>query len=551
MTQVVDLRLVPAAGTSWVLVYLLVGQEYQNVLRVAGGLALGLVVVVMLALRKVTLSSRGCQPDTPADFGRGAEAASTLGLRFKPQGGYGQIIFVLSVLVAAAVTTTAHLHTRSSEVLEHSAANGSEVEVLAKVTSDARLVASWGEKQQFLMTLTTLTVRDVESGVAQHVQSHLVLFADDSWEHVRFGATIRARGHVVAGGDSGAREQFQLSQPAPPILVASPNAFLAKFETARMGLVQAAHHLPEPAMGLVPGIGVGDRTHVSTDLAKAMRVTGLTHITAVSGSHFAIVAAAAMGVTTLMRLPRLAKVLVSAVVMGAFVVLVRPEPSVVRAALMGTFVLAGVSLGRPARALSALSAAVIFLLLADPWLARSYGFILSVLATGGLVLWAGPLTRYLSRWLPQWLALVIAIPAVAQAVCGPVVILLEPNFATYAIAANVLATPALPPAALCSVLAAAFSTFWPAGAALLATCAGWASAWIAGVAMFFAGLPGAYPPWPAGISGALLLAALSGAVVLLLFVIPYARHVICLAIHTRRYPWLRSGPSPSEQRWDS
>ena len=39
----------------------------------------------------------------------------------------------------------------------------------------------------------------------------------------------------------------------------------------------------------------------------------------------------------------------------------------------------------------ALSAAVVGLLVVDPWLARSYGFALSVLATLGLLLFAGAL----------------------------------------------------------------------------------------------------------------------------------------------------------------
>ncbi len=150
-----------------------------------------------------------------------------------------------------------------------------------------------------------------------------------------------------------------------------------------------------------------------------------------------------------------------------------------------------------------------------------------------------------------WINLIIAVPTVAQAVCGPVIILLEPNFATYAIPANVLATPALAPAALCSVLAAVLSTWWPGGAAALATCSGWASSWIAGVATFFANLPGAYPQWPAGGKGAVLLAVLSAALVLIVLATPYVRHAVLSVFQARTRPWLRSGSSFGRQSWDS
>ena len=72
-------------------------------------------------------------------------------------------------------------------------------------------------------------------------------------------------------------------------------------------------------------------------------------------------------------------------------VLVTPEPSVVRAAAMAVVVLVAIATGRPGGGVPALSVAVIVLLAVDPWLARDYGFALSVAATAGLLLLAGPL----------------------------------------------------------------------------------------------------------------------------------------------------------------
>ena len=359
------------------------------------------------------------------------------------------------------------------------------------------------------MTLTTTTLAARGLGVGQPVQLHLIVFDGPEWKRVRYGALIDVRGRLVETDDPGARERLALTVLGSPREVAAPRGLLAPAASAREGLVGLTADMPAQARGLVPGIGIGDTSAMTPELTEAMRVTGLTHMTAVSGSHFAIIAATVLAALGALRASRWVRIVVAAAAMGAFVVLVRPEPSVARAAVMGAFALAGMSVGRPSKALAALAATMIGLLLADPWLARSVGFVLSVLATAALVLGSGPLTRTRAQWMPRPLALAVAVPALAQAACGPVIVLLEPRIATYAVPANLLAIPALGPASICGVLAAALATAWPWAAAILATLASWATAWIAWIAMFFSGLPGAQPAWPAGIGGAGLLAALT------------------------------------------
>src|SRR5690606_39249834 len=127
-----------------------------------------------------------------------------------------------------------------------------------------------------------------------------------------------------------------------------------------------------------------------------------------------------------------------------FVVLVTPEPSVQRAAVMALAVLVASGSGRPVRGIPVLCLAVLGLLVVDPWLARSFGFVLSVLATGGLLVLAGPLAAAMARWMPRWLAVVIAVPAAAQVACQPVIVLLDAALPTYGVVANILAAPAAP-----------------------------------------------------------------------------------------------------------
>jgi competence protein ComEC len=111
------------------------------------------------------------------------------------------------------------------------------------------------------------------------------------------------------------------------------------------------------------------------------------------------------------------------------------------------------------------------------------------------------------------LAAALAVPAAAQAACGPLVILLQPSVSTVAVPANLLAEPAVAPATVAGVVAALLGPVWPAAAHLAAWCGSLATGWVALVAHRAAQAPGAALPWPAGLPGALLLAVLTAALV--------------------------------------
>ena len=129
---------------------------------------------------------------------------------------------------------------------------------------------------------------------------------------------------------------------------------------------------------------------------------------------------------------------------------------------IGLVLLAG---GRTGRGLSFLCLAVIGLLLIDPGLGTSFGFLLSVLATLGIVV-AGPADHGLaSAVVPRWAAAGLAVPLSAQLLCGPVVVLLQPQFATYALPANVTRgaarCPGHDPGDRCRAPGARSSRGWP------------------------------------------------------------------------------------------
>ena len=155
--------------------------------------------------------------------------------------------------------------------------------------------------------------------------------------------------------------------------------------------------------------------------SDAFRTSGLTHLLAVSGTNLTLVVGCLLLLARWAGVRARGLVVVGALGVVGFVLLARTEPSVVRAAAMGTVGLIGMGHHGRRRGTRALGAAVLLLLLFDPWLALSLGFALSALATAG-ILWLAPGWRdRLMRWLPRWVAEAVSVPLAAQIACTPLV----------------------------------------------------------------------------------------------------------------------------------
>lgn len=331
----------------------------------------------------------------------------------------------------------------------------------------------------------------------------------------RIGERWKVSG-TLRWNDPGDARSAMLFAHAPATRVSGPPAVLAWSSGLRAGLVEVAAGLPGAGGELLPGLAFGDTGRVSAALDTAMQQSSLSHLTAVSGANCAVIVWLVWAAAACLGAPRGLRVVLALIALAAFVVLVTPQPSVQRAALMAAVVLVLGGFGRPTRGLAALALATIALLVADPWLAGQYGFGLSVLATAGLLLLSRPIADVLGRWLPRGLATAIAVPAAAQLACQPMLVLLDPTIQLGGVPANLLAGPAAAPATLIGLVAclmAAVSA--PLGTAV--AWLGWVPAtWIAAVAQWFAALPATRVPWPEGALGVIFLTIPTGTVVLLL-----------------------------------
>jgi competence protein ComEC len=467
--RALDLRLAIPAGCAWIATAIGIGLPTPMPLAAGGWVAAAALIAAALVTHRAWL------------------AATALA----------------AVAVALCCTSIAlQAPSRAPDGVAEAARSGRQVTVVATTTQTMLPGRGSSRVSASVVTIGGATV----SGAIP-----MLVFGERPTAAVGIGATIRLTGTLTAT-DPGDETAFLLFPESPPMVVAPPPWYLDWANGLRSTFVAAASALPGDGGDLLGGLAIGDTSAVSDELDAAMKSTSLSHLTAVSGANCAVIIGLIMGLGALIGVPRAARIAASATVLVAFVVLVTPEPSVLRAALMAMLVLLALLLGRPVRGLPVLALATIALLVADPWLARSYGFVLSVLATGGLLLWAGPLARVIGRWLPRWLSLVIAVPLAAQLACQPVIILLNASVPTYGVVANILAEPAAPVATVLGLASCVALVVLPPLGTALCALAWLPSAWIAGVAQFFAWLPFAQLPWPGGVLGVTLLALVSGLV---------------------------------------
>lgn len=541
----VDLRLVPPALAAWA--------GAAPALDAPGHwVAVG--VVLCLGAAMLLLAVPGFPPLRAALVVRAdGEGSNSAGGRWRSRTGLHTTAAAAALLCAAAGAASAGLHRADARQgpVPGLAAQFARIDADITLTSDARRTSPrvrGDHSTPVSLLLNADIVRLVRpGGAAVRLRTPVLVIVTPGgalaqWEQLLPSTRLRVSGRLAPPLRGGERATAVLrAERGPPRVVGRPTRLQRTAGGLRAGLRTATEDLGPDARALLPGLVVGDTTRVTPELHEAFRATDLTHLMAVSGANLAILLVLLIGPPgSALRVERrgLAPAwgisLRGTALLGggltlAFVLVCRPEPSVLRAAACGLITLLAIGTGRRRTLIPALAAAVLLLVLYDPWLARSYGFVLSVLATGALLTlaprWSQALQR---RRVPPRLAEALAAAAAAQAVCSPVVVLLASRVSLVAIPCNLLAEFAVAPATVLGFAALALAPVAMPVAGLLAWLAGWPAGWIASVARTGAALPGAEVDWPDGRPGALLLAALT--VLLVLFARRIGRHPwICSA----------------------
>ncbi|WP_255768954.1 ComEC/Rec2 family competence protein [Pseudarthrobacter sulfonivorans] len=492
-----------------------------------------------------------------------AQAGRTRTLRARHKSFWTTTAMALMMAAAAAAHAAVSSAQRHDGPFVEAVAAGKSVVAVLEITGSPRglsLPGQAGPPERWSVPARTEHV--TASGNVIHTRADIVVMGGQGWDKMVPGQMVRTAGKLrppeqgqeeaaILGasmapggvsGDTGAGGGAAVGAGAGADADAGAGAaamtgavWQMVARELRSQYVAAAAFLASDPSGLLPGMVTGDTSALDPGLTTAMKTVGMTHLTAVSGANCSLVLGALLVAARSLRLPRPAAAALALAGLGLFVVLVGPDASVLRAALMGSIALASLAAGRTGRGLSFLCLAVMGLLLLDPGLATSFGFLLSVLATLGIIVLGPRMMEWTPAVIPRWAAAAVAVPLSAQLLCGPVIVLLQPQFSTYSLPANIAAAPLVAPVTLLGTAAVPLVPLVPWLASALIAVAGTFSAGVAATARTAAGLPGATLPWPEGPFGLLTMVLLSALTLAVVWGAVRPRHAmrLILGLHAR------------------
>ena len=311
-------------------------------------------------------------------------------------------------------------------------------------------------------------------------------------------ALLRRRGvHVVARGRSWR-------------LVGRRGGIGGVADRIHHGLADAiAPGLTGERRAVLVGLVLGEEEGLSEELRDGFRASGLYHLLAVSGQNVAFVAGGILLVAWLLGISRLVAEIGALTAIGAYVLAVGWQPSVVRAGVAGALASLAWLASRPRDRWYFLFLGAAVLLAWNPYSLLEPGFQLSFAAVAAIFLAVPRLERVLEGYpLPRALAGIVAISGACALATAPILLLQFGSVPVYSILSNALVAVAVAPCFGLALLTALLDHVLPQAALAAAWLNGWLAAYIAGCARLVGGLPGAQVSSEAVLAAAGLIALL-------------------------------------------
>jgi competence protein ComEC len=249
---------------------------------------------------------------------------------------------------------------------------------------------------------------------------------------------------------------------------------------------------------VIEGVVLGEDQGLSDSLKQRFRASGLYHLLAVSGSNVALVAAGVLGLALLAGVSRLAAELLALAGIGAYVLAVGPQPSVIRAGVAAALASLAWLSGRQRDRWHALLLSAVVLLAWNPSNLLDPGFQLSFVAVLSIFVLAPRIRLVLEGYpVPRRLRGVVSVSAACGLGTAPVCWFQFHAVPLLTVPANAAAAPVVAPMLALALLSAVIAPVALPVAELLAWLDGWCAAYLAGCARLFGGLPGAQIRSPA------------------------------------------------------
>jgi len=214
------------------------------------------------------------------------------------------------------------------------------------------------------------------------------------------------------------------------------------------------NQMPFPESALLSGILLGIDWVIPDYLKEAYRASGVLHIIAISGFNIALIAGLIVRLTRRFFTDARAGFLAIAAIIS-YTFLVGAEPSVMRAAIMGSLAIPAYYIGRRVIGIHSLVVVGVIMLASNPFLLWDISFQLSFLACLGLLTMVDPVQNWTanriaaihsekaSNWLLPILNLVITTLS-AQFCVLPVLLKMNTQYSQFFLAANLALLPIQP-----------------------------------------------------------------------------------------------------------
>ena len=276
----------------------------------------------------------------------------------------------------------------------------------------------------------------------------------------------------------------------------TPAAWIYRLRERMLDGIRA--YLPGTSGRLVAGICLGEVSALPVQLETDFRVCGLTHLLVVSGLHMTVLTGALFALLRRLRAGRIGTLLITLAFLWLFMLLVGFSCSVVRAGVMLHFLLIGQSLRVRADTRTSLAAALLLIILQNPYAVQDVGFLLSFASTLGLIVLTPPITK-LADSIPllhrcavmKTAVIVLCTPLMVMVFTAPILVYAFGCLSVVCVPANLLVgwpTTVLLCLGMLGAVCSCIPLFgWLAQGLLFA--AGLLAKWVIEVAGFLASLP--------------------------------------------------------------
>lgn len=391
------------------------------------------------------------------------------------------LVLLLSVYGGSAVTYLQHNYTHPP-ALEKVIDSGKSLHVLGYLASSAEeRKMPWGSMECFAQLQPEILRSNTGASLAIRGARFEVKVPCTALAGMR----IQARGTLTSQHFGRNIAQFK----SPQLQIEGGGYWWARAKQALEARVRdELRGFPPYAQGLIPGVGLGNDAALPQADREAMKTAQLTHLTAVSGGHVALVFFLVF--LCIGRAKRVRVAIGASVSLVLLLYLVGLEASVLRASFMGIVAILAVAIKRPSHAPTSLAIAGIVALLMDARLAMSLGFLLSLSATLGIILVSPWMKTQLALVLPSPLAEVAGVSYAASLSCFPILSFMGSPGSLWGVLANLLVAPVVAPLTLVSLAGVLISPLNTQVAGIFFRLAQPCAWWIDRVALWVAELPG-------------------------------------------------------------